>query len=218
MRTDRGSSSWTFDSNTSFKTVSGIFFWLFGLCSSSCESTETFPSEDIYSLQDLYEKYMTIYCSEFNFFLRFPFSYQRLPIAKLVNIPDISMVMATVAATFMDNNREQLIWKFTVLSISLKEKKDTNQLTTTSKLCWAAGRTDPNNMMVGEGRKGDKPVHKMAVGWFWTGRCSVRSPYSAHIWQSRSWISAKTPSGTAGVSWVWQTKHEQQKRKVKNLD
>lgn len=37
------------------------------------------------------------------------FSYRWLPIAKLVNIPDIYMVMATVAATFMDNNREQLI-------------------------------------------------------------------------------------------------------------
>lgn len=29
--------------------------------------------------------------------------------AKLVNVSDINMVMATIAATFMDNNREQLI-------------------------------------------------------------------------------------------------------------
>lgn len=29
--------------------------------------------------------------------------------AKLINVPDINMVMATIAATFMDNNREQLV-------------------------------------------------------------------------------------------------------------
>lgn len=55
-----------------------------------------------------------IHYSELNLFLFFPFSsfpfpYRWLPIAKLVNIPDINMVMATIAATFMDNNREQLV-------------------------------------------------------------------------------------------------------------
>lgn len=62
--------------------------------------------------------------------------------AKLVNIPDINMVMATIAATFVDDNREQLIWKFTVVSISLKEKEDTGQLATRSWLRLTAGRTD----------------------------------------------------------------------------
>lgn len=56
-------------------------------------------------------------------FLGLFFSYRRVPIAKLVDIPDVSMVVATVAATFMDNNGEQLIRKFRVISISLKEKE-----------------------------------------------------------------------------------------------
>lgn len=29
--------------------------------------------------------------------------------AELVNIPDINMVMTTIAAPFVDNNREQLV-------------------------------------------------------------------------------------------------------------
>lgn len=39
--------------------------------------------------------------------------------AKLVDIPDINVVVATIAASFVDDHREQLIGKFTVLSIGL---------------------------------------------------------------------------------------------------
>lgn len=38
---------------------------------------------------------------------------------KLVNVPDINMVMATIAAALMDNHRKQLIGVITFLSISL---------------------------------------------------------------------------------------------------
>lgn len=39
--------------------------------------------------------------------------------AKLVNVPDINMVMATIAAAFMDDHRGQLVAVIRVLSISL---------------------------------------------------------------------------------------------------
>ena len=39
--------------------------------------------------------------------------------AKLVNVPDINMVMATIATTLVDYHREQLIGVIRVLSIGL---------------------------------------------------------------------------------------------------
>lgn len=48
------------------------------------------------------------------------FSYRRLPLAQLVNVPDINMVMAPIAATLMDNHREQLVGVIRFLSISLQ--------------------------------------------------------------------------------------------------
>lgn len=50
------------------------------------------------------------------------FSHRWLPLAQLVNVPDVSMVMATVAAALMDDDRKQLIGEVGVLSISLHKR------------------------------------------------------------------------------------------------
>lgn len=47
------------------------------------------------------------------------FPHRWLPLAKLVNVPDVNVVMAAIAAALMDNHREQLIGIITVISISL---------------------------------------------------------------------------------------------------
>lgn len=54
------------------------------------------------------------------------FSYQWLPLAKLVNVPDINVVMPSIAAALMYNHRKQLIGVVTFLSISLKKWTNMN--------------------------------------------------------------------------------------------
>lgn len=42
--------------------------------------------------------------------------------AELINVPDVDMVMAPIAATFVDNHREQLIAVITLISSSLEKE------------------------------------------------------------------------------------------------
>ncbi len=39
--------------------------------------------------------------------------------AQVINVPDINVIMATIAATLVDNHREKLVRVIGVLSISL---------------------------------------------------------------------------------------------------
>lgn len=48
--------------------------------------------------------------------------YRWLPLAELINVPDVDMVMAPIAATFVDNHREQLIAVITLISSSLEKE------------------------------------------------------------------------------------------------
>ena len=47
------------------------------------------------------------------------FSYRWLPLAEFINVLDVNVVMATIAAALMDDDRKQLIGEIRVLSISL---------------------------------------------------------------------------------------------------
>lgn len=49
--------------------------------------------------------------------------HRRLPLSKLINISDVNMVMATIAASLMDNHRKQFVCEVRVLCVSLQEAK-----------------------------------------------------------------------------------------------
>lgn len=49
--------------------------------------------------------------------------YRWLPLAELINVPDVNMVMAPIAATFVDNHRKQLIAVIALISFSLEKER-----------------------------------------------------------------------------------------------
>lgn len=49
-------------------------------------------------------------------------SHRRLPVAELVDVPDVNVVMAPIAAALMDDHREQVVVVFGVVSISLEDR------------------------------------------------------------------------------------------------
>lgn len=97
-------------------------------------------------------------------FLQFPpCPYRWVPLAKLINVPDINMVMAPIAAPFVDNHRKQLIAVVTLLSSSLAERKG-NLLMTLMQVFMEYLKCQQDTTMITVNEEGRAPVHRMAVG------------------------------------------------------